>query len=85
MLTDTFTADESACYRLGCCDVLVNRVDKPKCEEMSQQMSPMLRTRDIFFGQLSTLKSNIFSTRKLRMFLTDIVMNFHDWRCQSGT
>ena len=34
--------------------------------------------RYLFFGQLLTLKYNIFSTRKLRDKKTDIVMNFHD-------
>ena len=33
----------------------------------------------MFFRQLSTFKSNIFLTRKLRVFLTDTVMNFRDW------
>ena len=40
----------SACYRLGYCDALVNRVYKPKCEETSLEISPMLRHGDLLFG-----------------------------------
>ena len=40
----------SACYRLGYCHVLVNRVYKPKCEETSLDISSMLRHRDLNRG-----------------------------------
>ena len=62
-----FTADDllrttSACYLLGYCYVPVDRIYKPKCEVTSLEIRPMLMQRDLllFFGQLSTLKYNIF-------------------------
>ena len=68
-----FTAAElrrttSSCYHFGYSWVLVNRVYQPKCEETSLEISPMLRHRDLFFGQLSILKYNAFSTRNLMVF-----------------
>ena len=52
----------SACYRLGYCYVLVNRVYicRPISPNVKKrrfiEISPMLRHRDLFFGQLSTSK-----------------------------
>ena len=45
----------SACYRLGYCYMLVDRVYKLKCEETSLEICTMLRQWDLFLGQLSTL------------------------------
>ena len=52
----------SACYRLGYCYVLVDRVYKPKCEETTIEISPMLRQRDLFLDNCQ-LCNIIFSQR----------------------
>ena len=41
---------------------------RPHAMKRHKSISPMLRNRDLSFGRLSTLKSNIFSARKLRVF-----------------
>ena len=51
----------SAFYRLGCCYVLVDRVYKPNCEEMSLEISPMLKDRDLCFLDNCQLLNQIFS------------------------
>ena len=47
-----FTADDFCLLCLGYRHELVDRVYKPKCEETSLEISPMLRRRDLFFRQL---------------------------------
>ena len=60
--------------------MLVNRVYKPKREETSLEISPMIRHRNYFFGQLLTLKYlKYFLNEESEGVLTDILMNFHDW------
>ena len=69
----------SACYRLGYCDVLVNRVYKPKCDETSQEISPMVRNRDLFFGATVNFVIKYFLNEETEGVLADTLMNFHDW------
>ena len=53
-----FAADDlrrttSACYRLGYCHVLVDRVYMTKYEESPLEISPMLRQRDFCWTTVS--------------------------------
>ena len=60
-----------ACYRLGHCYTLVDSVYKRKCEEMSLEISPHVKEWGLVFfwgGTTVNFKSNVFSTRKLRLF-----------------
>ena len=68
----------SACYRLGYCYVLVDRVYKHKCEAVSLEIRPMLTNT---FWTTVNFEIGYFLNEDIEDVSTDvsIVMNFHDW------
>ena len=52
---------------------------RPHSFQVVGQAAPSPAPAFLLFVQLWTLNSNICSTRKLRVVLTDIVINLQDW------
>ena len=75
--TDDLRRTTTACYRLGYCYALVDRVYEPKCDKRHKTNFPVLRIRELQFWR-PVIFVEYFLSEETEGVLTDTVIYFYD-------